>query len=272
MNPVFKIPKLQAEFDENGFVKTPFLKPDQIAFLTEFYDKHGQSPNGKGFHATMQTADFDYRRKIDSAIKEAISLNVEDCLLNYRPLFANFIVKEPQSKGEVGIHQDWNYVDEEQFISVNIWCPLVDTNETNGGLKILRGSHRLQTPLRYTPYEICKWEKFNPEIREAAELIETKAGDAIIYNTKLIHFSDSNMSDKPRVAIAFVNIPINAQPLHYFKIEGENQLELFEVDDDFFSTHLIGKRPKGYRSLGRVELDDAHFTEHDFSKILSLHS
>jgi hypothetical protein len=59
-----------------------------------------------------------------------------------------------------------------------------------------------------------------------------KAGDAIIYDHRLIHGSPPNLSNKVRLAINMVYIAKESMPVHYvFK---NSEVKMFEVNKDFF--------------------------------------
>ena len=43
--------------------------------------------------------------------------------------------------------------------------------------------------------------------------------------------------------------------LHHYQTEAENEVEVFEIDVDFFTTYDYKSRPSGYRSLGIMKND-----------------
>jgi hypothetical protein len=225
-----------------------------------------------GFHSTMHLPDKAHRAVIDRELKKIITEPAQSLLPGYRPLFANFIVKEPNGDSEVGVHQDWTYVDERQDISVNIWTPLTNTTEANGALYVLPGSHLLETPPRYTPFENTAYKDYNEWIQQHGTMICCEAGEAVVYDTRLIHFSFPNRTDDARLAINFVNIPEQAQPIHLYREPGSHELDCYFVDDDFFNTNTIDAVPEGYPIGEKWPLNKAHFSFDALEKLTELTS
>lgn len=262
MRTIFNDSAQQAEYDSNGYVVVDFLSPAEVETLQSAYDRLQADHQGLEFHSTMHHNDLDYRRNVDAAIRAVVKPHVERILKDYRVLFTNYIVKEPGPRSVVGVHQDWNYLDEGQFTSMNIWCPLVDTTAENGQLHALPGSHKLPTPIRYTPYRMPEYTPFFDAIKAHSLTLPLKAGQAVVYNSGLLHWSPPNHSDTVRPAIGFVNIPKEAQSLHYYRHpDKEDQLEVLEVDEEFYFTVKIGEFPEGYKSRGFIPYDGTSFSE-----------
>jgi len=133
----------------------------------------------------------------------------------------------------VGIHQDWNYVDEQQARSFNVWISLVPSRPNNGGLFVLPGSQQLRQPVRYTPFDGQLYEKYQKKIKRRSIGLNLKAGQAVIYDSALIHFSNENKSKEVRYACGCVCIPENTNAIHYFK-EGDSLL-CYKTDSQFYS-------------------------------------
>jgi len=253
----------------DGFITMPFLSPTQISSLRKALDRLNRDSEGMQFHSTMHHKDAIYREKVDLIIKEILTKNIANTLENYRVLFANFIVKEPGERSEVGIHQDWSYLDEEQFESVNIWCPLINTHKTNGALHVLKRSHILETSIRFTPYMMPPYEHLYPLIRDNSERLDLRAGEAILYFSRLIHFSNSNQSNQSRPAIGLVSIPQEAQALHYYRdMEKEpNRLQVIAVDSHFFYTIAINEQPNAGKKLTSIPYREKSFSKKDVTKL-----
>jgi ectoine hydroxylase-related dioxygenase (phytanoyl-CoA dioxygenase family) len=110
-----------------------------------------------------------------------------------------FITKMPDGdtqRSDVPLHQDNGYGRLEPMTDVTVWVALVDTDERNGGLYLLPGSHRLGL-LDHGPAGV------NPLLREArAEirptLLPLRAGEAVAFSGLTLHGSGPNRSDAPR--------------------------------------------------------------------------
>ena len=86
------------------------------------------------------------------------------------------------------MHQDMTLVDEDYFSGINIWCPMVDLNETNGAIEILPKSHRFYKTYRGSSIPDI-YDNVKDEVRGLMEPCYLKAGEAIIFDQSIIHNS-----------------------------------------------------------------------------------
>lgn len=119
---------------------------------------------------------------------------------------------------------------------------LTDTTADNGGLSVLPGSHRLNLPLRYTPFEDIYSSFSKILIRKKSRLLKAKKGHAVIYDSALIHFSENNRTNEIRYACGCVCIPESALSKHFYK-DGDDILE-FDIDGSFYNNMIMGKKPE----------------------------
>lgn len=237
----FRDDALQKEFEEKGYVLLPFLNGDEVDYLREQYTCL-QHDLGKGFHASMHSKNIDYRRKVNQIISAIFTPKAQQILLNYRPLVANYTVKEPGQASFFDFHLDWNMVDETLYRSITIWCPLTDTNAENGNLWILEASHTLGNSYRCGPGLELFFEHPDElqKMKYEKKALPMKAGQAIIYDHKLFHGSPPNMSRDIRIAINQAMCPAEAPAMHYASVDN-GDIQAFEVDDDFFCRVIIDK-------------------------------
>lgn len=240
--------------DECGYALVSALSVKNVTDLLTFFDRHPHVSKNGSFHSTMQQLDLGYKKKVDEKIKSILNEQVELILPGYEILFGNFVVKDPGESGNVGIHTDWSYVDETIHTSYNLWIPLADVTEKNGCLHIWPGSQAFTPHVRTTPYvpfsnEAEKTVRFN------SVPIPLCAGQGILYHSGLIHYSDPNMTNKSRPAIAVVIVPKGAQPMHYYRPEPSgSQVDAHQVNRSFFLTHQPQSRPTGTTILDTAEL------------------
>jgi hypothetical protein len=234
-------------FLRDGAVVLPLLDQAEVQFLLDAY--WAAVPElDLGFHATMFSPDLEMRRRIDAAVQSVLTPKLIPYLADYRGVVGNCVVKEHSRAGtEVPVHQDWTFVDEAQMRSLNVWCPLVDTNSVNGALRIFKGSHQFLRVLRGPFFP-------NPYVDLADTIgsgymteVPLRAGEAIIYDHSLVHASPPNLSGKTRVAVNLVLVPREAQIIHCYldRQDPQARLEIYEVDDAFFLRNVVGQRPTG---------------------------
>jgi len=129
-------------------------------------------------------------------------------------------------------HQDWSFVDENEFVSLNVWFPISQTSHKEGALHVYPKSNKWPKTFRGTNIESAVSTIFNDlPINKMTEL-NVPIGSAVIYDHRLIHASPPNLSENPRIAAAMVCIPKEAELIHYCR-ENDNLL-VFKIDSTFF--------------------------------------
>ena len=265
MLPVFNDNKKQAEFEEKGFVIIPFYTPEEIERLTRLYqDLHPKDE--KGFYPSTFSKDKNYRTTADREIRNMGQRSIGQYLKDYKVVGGSFIVKSPGPESIMKVHQDMTLVDESKYSGINIWCPLVDLTDKNGVLYILEKSHRIFPTYRGATIPDI-YEKTREEIKEYMQPLYLKAGEAVIFDQSILHYSPPNLSDKIRIVtnIFFTHKEATFRIAYFNKNEFKGQVELFEQDDNFMIDfeqfgHNIFDRPKIGKSLGLTDYDFPEIT------------
>lgn len=260
MRKTFNNDQLEAQFQKDGYVKVPFLSVSEVEELKAYYfdtlkEQGGKiGPEDEAVHSSMEvTYDFtfidknvDYKKLIFQKISSAFAKHVDEYLAGYKPIIANFI-RKTENDGEVPLHQNWAFVDETKCASVSIWCPLVDSNKSNGTLEVVPASHKRFGKVR-GPMIRSELLEINEEIIEKyMKPIETKAGDAVILDDSLVHYSSPNRTSGLRLAIQLILIPDDAPSIHYH-MDPRNNPELvrvLEVDHEFYMQFNPWKKTDG---------------------------
>lgn len=257
-------PDLEAQVDSRGWVVVPLLEPEEVADLTAFYDGHAAggdmnppgafNPDYAEFSVIHSSPSF--RSAAYDKIVEVVSRKAEPLLDSYRPLVANFVNKLP-GQGVVPMHQNWSVVDESRFRSVSVWVALVDCDEGNGTLEMLPGSHHeFRQPRGMWAYEA--FSDIADDIRDDLEQVRVSAGQAIVLDDGLVHYSPTNASARNRLAIQLIMVPEEAGARFYQQVgaEGDRMLvDVWEVDHRFFFDfwHGVGDARHG-RVVDRIAL------------------
>src|SRR5580658_7892978 len=140
MTPIFSDAHLQQQFERDGFVVIPFLNEQEVKNLSSlFYELHKQVP--QNFYSTTFNASQEFKQQINAATEKVVGSKVAATFTGIKKLGSSFLCKAPGEGGKMPVHQDWTVVDESKYCSVTIWIPLIDTNEKNGAIRVLRGSH-----------------------------------------------------------------------------------------------------------------------------------
>ena len=283
MRNVFIDSKLEAAFQREGYVRLPFLSQEEVQELrTLFFEGLGESggqikPEDTGLDADFEiNYDFtfidknpDYKRKVFDQISSKFKPHMDRILADYKPMIANFIRKKLET-GEVPLHQNWSFADERKCCTVSIWCPLVDSTVENGTLQVVPGSHKRFGEVRgpMIPWEL---EGIKNEIIEKYLIpLETKAGDCVILDDSIVHYSAINHSNELRLAIQLICIPAELPSLHQHMDPelNANQVEILEVEQDFYMEFNPWKKPEKNKIIDRFSYTPRHLSESEFSKKL----
>lgn len=241
---------------QQGYQLINCLDAQDIEDLLELYASVSHASSGIGFSVSIMSHDLDYRKYLNQQVKSILHPKIHDHFPLFRLCFCSFIVKQPHlATSEVQMHQDWSFVDETQAASYGIWCPLTDVDAENGCLSVIPGSHTLnQKPrglLNDFPYI-----HLLPTL-EAQYLVQIpmQAGQALIYDSRLFHCSPMNQSPSDRIVAAGLMVPqgIGLRYYHRDLHDPNADLEVFEVDDDFYTRLMIGTRPTELTAIGWVE-------------------
>ncbi len=106
------------------------------------------------------------------------------------------VYKQPESGLPKSMHQDEYYFQHKYNTTVGVLTYAIDTDETNGALQVVPGSHKLG-PIEHGDDTFAGFQLDDSWFGRAA-LIPGKAGDAILFNGLTIHGSLSNRSSRPR--------------------------------------------------------------------------
>lgn len=255
---IFKDKAHQETFDRQGFIVLPFLKEDEVKQLDQLFDElHPNVGENSGFFSGSYSSDTAYKKKASEEIVKVFSRAYEENFENYTPFGAAFLYKVPGDDSELPAHQDWTIVDERENVALNCWVPLCDVTLVNGPIMIMPGSHFDNLNVVRSPTLPFFFSGDDDMVVKELEPMEVKAGTAVVLNQSVIHYSPPNKGEKIRKAITAGLKSKGAQMYFHYKIPENNELEVFEMDDDFLISFKdfandIGKRPYLGKSIGNI--------------------
>lgn len=281
MRRVFKDDELEASFQKNGYVRVPFISQEEVKELKQLFfdtlpESGGQitSDDIKNEHFISYDFTFidknpEYKRKVYDIISGYFKPHMDRLLDNYRPIIANYIRKKPTT-GEVPLHQNWAFSDEMKCSTVSIWCPLVDSTVENGTLQVVPGSHKRFGQVRGP---MIPWELENIKqtiIDKYLVTLETKAGDCVILDDSIVHYSAINKTEGLRLTIQLICIPseMNSIHQHMNPAVSREDVYLLEVDVDFYMQFNPWKQPQNVTKLKTLKYKHKELSEREFSERL----
>lgn len=231
---LFVNPAHAASMRRDGYFLWQMLDEEDLRVFRDLFSAVDPGLS-RAFYSTIDSADHDYRVKVDLAIRERLESKVSALFNGYYPLIFNFIVKAPSDSNKVGLHVDDTHVDESRFRTYNLWCPLVDTYPENGGLFVWPGSHRLPYPPRGygLPYPYLEHAE---RIEQQMIPVQQRAGQAVVYSNRLMHLSYPNRTAQIRPAIITGMLPAKAAPEIYFRSSGmpEGRTGVYKLSKSFY--------------------------------------
>lgn len=229
---VLKNKTWQQQLNREGIISFPFLETQALAELNELYHSlHPTTPNGpiENFYVSTHSPDLNYKLTVQNRIKQIIEPACKIHFQQYRITTSAFIVKKTSPQSELGLHQDWNVVDESQFASYGLWLPLIDITIHNGAMFAIPRSHRIGPTYRHTALPSV-FSNIGNSADKYLVPFEVKAGHALLFNQAILHKSAPNLSSELRTTAVSTIVPEKAPHIMYAR-SNEN-LDTYLIDDN----------------------------------------
>lgn len=270
MKALFKSTELQTQFERDGFVKTHLLNAIQVEQLLNYYKTVAEQHEAIGipYITTSHSNNTDLITQVDQMLQQVLAPELEKILKDYKLLFGNFLIKMPVANSETDPHQDITFVDEAEFVSVNIWVALQDTTQQNGCMFFMRGSHKLVHTIRPTHHYKWKYELVKEEIKARSENFEAKAGDAFIFHHGVLHGSFPNNSTRPRIAAVIAAYSADAALIHYYLPDlNSNRLQKYAMNKEAYLSFVKQLPPAKGVYLCDEEFDFTPMSKKEFLQL-----
>jgi len=214
------------------------------ARLVELHERFGDH-DARGYHVTAISDDLDYRRAVAEVIEQSLAPAISDLLVDYEPYTAALVLKEAAGDSTVFAHQDGTCNDEDERPGVVVWIPATPLDERAGYLRGLWGSHRYTPGIRSTPPTTAPFQDVRDELL-IAEMppIAVGLGQALLFDSRLVHGSEPNHSGRRRI-VGYLRLhPVGVTARHYWWDTEANVVHGYEVDRNFFLTHVWNRAPE----------------------------
>lgn len=230
---------------KRGYIQQPLLSNPEISYLLEeavkVYPESSFPPRQDNISQSYVTNSYtDQSEKVRAigpkVIQNILSPHIEELLDNYRILYCGLFVKAPRG-GWLDIHYHPTVVEDLRHWVIDIWCPLLDTDLSNGTLCVVPESHKIfPEVINYPSDNILFCRDYKRNIREKYSVaLPSKAGHGVIFEDSLLHWSPQNLTDSARYAIHCTCIPREATAVHvHFDSRSPQQFEIYEGTDTFF--------------------------------------
>jgi len=271
----FRQPEIAKIIHETGYYIADFIEEEERQQLLEVYQKHHEKEVYEvQFDNQNQESSGAYMgvisKNVHNAINEILQPAFDKWFVNYRSAVNAFAVKTSGKSGTVPIHQDVADIDELHYSTISIWLPLQDMDTTNGTLQIVPRSHFIFTPFRsstISPYT----KNIEQEIMPYFKPLYLKAGQALLFDSRLFHYSPPNLSGKNRVITLCRICPLDAPIISYYNPPNATDgfIEIWQCPDDhliYTENHNGSHQPKHGKFIGRRKVNLSPLTLAEFEQ------
>jgi hypothetical protein len=277
--PVFVDADLQAVFDREGYVVVDLLDEGEVERLRSTYfdarsSADGVNPPGAYNDAYAEFSVIhsrpDFRRAAFALFDEVVAPRARRLLEDYRPLVANFVNKPPGT-GVVPAHQNWAVVDEQRFQSVSVWVALGDCRIEDGAMWMAPGSHRrLRGPRGM--WGLAAFVGIDEQdIESVLTPVPVRAGQAILLDDAVVHWSPPNQGAEDRLAVQLVMVPSEADAVFSTQVGGDDRhldVEVRVVEPEFFFDFWHGDGDEAHaRLVDRILIPVVSFSAEDLAAL-----
>lgn len=267
---IFLKKDLQNRFATKGYCTFKLLDSkeiDELLKLSSFFaEDHDAGKSGSKFHGTGWIQNQEKRLEINNRLLPIIDKAAARFFKDYKIIGSGFLQKEFGEDSDVQLHQDWTYVDEKTFFSMNLWVALENIAVANGAMYVIPYSHRVFSGyLRPSPNYPVPFKDIKPFLSIFKVPIVLQKGECICFNNALLHGSFPNLKDSKRLAVVATILPHSATLVHHysFKQTLPEEVTEFAISNESFlkierglpPENYISKNPKQtrYPNFGRVK-------------------
>lgn len=244
--------EMEKNIKVHGYTLINLLTPESDdAFCLksmEIYEKTIQIHDFNGFLSVGRINDANLRNE-SKALNNSYLLDLVNTFFEnkFDVITGMHLFKKSGKYGILNPHQDSSLTDELLYDSYFLWYPLNGTDDNDGTLEVIPYSHKL--PILQRSLNIS-WPllKFEKKLWKLMKKIKVQKGQAVVIHSRTIHGSGINNKRDIRIACNLFLKPKDAPFLHYYADQPDaEKIEIFKVDDVFYSNKNILERPEGYQ-------------------------
>ncbi|HEV2865231.1 MAG TPA: phytanoyl-CoA dioxygenase family protein [Allosphingosinicella sp.] len=276
--PALRDADRQRELETQGFTVVRLMSAEEAQAAREKVEQALEaigavdvaSPSAQTVMSYIES-DLAFRTTADKLAREILAGRLEQVADGYRIVSGSIFFKAP-SAGEVAVHRDWTQTVDRREVTFSLWCALDDVDSANGALQMVPGSHRLEpaiATLNVTPF----FAAYSDLVKQKSVPVDLAAGEAVLFDSRTIHWSPANRSDRPRRALQVVAVPKPSRHVFYAldRASGGARFELIDVTDvgvvECTPADLLAGARAG-ESLGHVDNDNRPVSRGEFKRLL----
>ncbi|WP_421898403.1 phytanoyl-CoA dioxygenase family protein [Marinoscillum sp.] len=268
MKSLFKDPNVAQRYQEDGYVILDLLSPEEIKAEQAFFYHHVHDFDKEPLYESSRNNSDQTNDHINDHLQKVFLNKTLDHIQNAKVYGGTYMVKPVGSEDYLPLHQDWSIVEEDLFQTAFIWCPLQTTNQTNGGLFVVPGSHHFYQNRRSGSLP-CPRITPNRKIKPYVKHLQVSEGQVIIYSDSVFHGSHPNTSQAPRIVATARLVEEGAQLTYYHRISDEEVGVFYFSKDTYLNgiTQLVqgtipeGLKPEYHEDYRNEDINEVNFIQ-----------
>ena len=243
-NNIIIHPSSEREQQDSGYFMAGNVGKKVLRNLKKvFKTQHAFLNKPSGIYNALYNQDSSYRTALHLGLQEELTPIYDSLFTNYKSIGNYVIAKYPGADSVFDIHQDTTILDEFSYTPLNVWIPLQDTDIDNGCLSLVKGSQHFAFPYRGASF-MGQFAKLSAEIMPYLLPLKMKAGDILVYDNRLLHYSSPNTTRKARVTIMSGIQHQDAAILTCYQKSEAEPIEICQQPEDYLYTYTgFGKSP-----------------------------
>ena len=201
-------------------------------------------------------------KNILDAVESIIGKNILIC-------GTTLFIKEKKEKGFVSFHQDAKYIGLEPHNWVTVWLAVTDTNENNGCMRMLPGSHKENLKFHEEKFDknnlLTRGQTIENVSLDKTDPIVLKAGEISLHHPLIVHGSGLNNSDDRRIGFviqSYIGTNVNQVigKMYVQKARGEdkhNYHEYSKIPSTLMGKNEIISQNKANKELSKIFYNDS---------------
>ena len=250
----------------DGYVIVDFLNPDELEEIQKNTKELGFGIyNEEILRITITHDSVEEKNEIFEKFSSVLQNAANKFLQNYKLIRVAIFDKLPGG-GWVRPHQHPHLVDESKYKSLAIWIPLTDTTVEMGTLHVVNGSLKIFIHKIRTHNDTRAFEGVSRKIiKKYSTPLPLKAGQAVIFHDRLIHWSPPNKSSRIRTAFALELMPKESELIIYYR-DNDQDLLKYAIDAKTFQASVfpLKRKPDNLELLGIIKQSYISYNNRQF--------
>ena len=237
-------------YDREGYLSSiDVLTADEAAAARASFDAHAPRLKGR-FGDRYKHKTHLMLRWVDGLVNHPRVLDAVEEILGPNILCwtSNLFVKRAGDPAYVSWHQDARYWNLDPPEVLTAWIALSPSTKASGCLRIIPGSHHAEVPAHVDAFDkdnqLTRGQTLEEVDEDAAVDLELAPGQMSLHHINLVHGSEPNRSDAPRIGLAIRYTSTRVAPV------GRRESALLVRGEDTHGHFLPETRPTADFSLG----------------------